>query len=399
MASIPAITQSLNTGSILVAFNCTPRYQFQHSLHSNSHSLSFLFAPTSLHRLNVSIKHGIGLFNICTSRLLNRRILCAAAKEGKLTNARELCDYDFTDAAAEVELRIPFPGETIPDADEVIVNLQDTSLVIEVKILGEVKVLLSIDRLYGQIKPAESAWCIDENELVVSLEKNDADVKWPDIMEAWHSLSVGVSALLKGTSVYLVGDSSEISGAVARELALGLKYAPLQTSQLLEQVTKKSLHELVIDEGENSVADAEAVMLESINTNVRVVVATLGGTFGAATRAKNWKNLHAGFTVWLSHSEAKDEASAEEEARMAKQHENQAYAMADVVVKLAGWNSNAARPAAQGCLRALKCLIESDKELPGKKSLYIRMGCRGDWPNIQPPGWNPSEKDAEVVMA
>lgn len=26
----------------------------------------------------------------------------------------------------------------------------------------------------------------------------------------------------------------------------------------------------------------------------------------------------------------------------------------------------------------------------GKKSLYIRLGCRGDWPNINPPGWDPS---------
>lgn len=26
----------------------------------------------------------------------------------------------------------------------------------------------------------------------------------------------------------------------------------------------------------------------------------------------------------------------------------------------------------------------------GKKSLYIRLGCRGDWPNIKPPGWDPS---------
>lgn len=398
MAFIPAITQSLDTRSVLT-FNCTHNYQFQQSLLSNSHSLSFLCVPTSLHRLKVSNKHGIGLFNICAARLPNRRIPCAPAKAGKLTPARELCDYDFTDAAAEVELRIPFPAETTPNADEIFVNVQDTYLVITVKSRGEERVLLSIDRLYGQIKPAESAWCIDENELVLSLKKNDADVKWPDILEAWHSLSIGVSELLKGTSVYLVGDSSEINWAVARELALGLKYAPLWTSQLLEEVTKTSLHDLVINEGEDSVAEAEAVMLENINTNARVVVATLGGTLGAATRPEKWKNLHAGITVWLSESEAKDESSAEEEARMAKQSERQAYAMADVVVKLGGWDSDAARPAAEGCLRALKCLLESDKELTGKKSLYIRMGCRGDWPNLLPPGWNPSENDAQVATA
>lgn len=26
----------------------------------------------------------------------------------------------------------------------------------------------------------------------------------------------------------------------------------------------------------------------------------------------------------------------------------------------------------------------------GKKSLYVRLGCRGDWPDIKPPGWDPS---------
>ena len=31
--------------------------------------------------------------------------------------------------------------------------------------------------------------------------------------------------------------------------------------------------------------------------------------------------------------------------------------------------------------------------LSGKKSLYIRLGCRGDWPNIKPPGWDPSSED------
>ena len=29
----------------------------------------------------------------------------------------------------------------------------------------------------------------------------------------------------------------------------------------------------------------------------------------------------------------------------------------------------------------------------GKKNLYIRLGCRGDWPNIKPPGWDPSAGD------
>jgi len=35
----------------------------------------------------------------------------------------------------------------------------------------------------------------------------------------------------------------------------------------------------------------------------------------------------------------------------------------------------------------IKCVFY---DIEGKKSLYIRLGCRGDWPNIKPPGWDPS---------
>lgn len=40
------------------------------------------------------------------------------------------------------------------------------------------------------------------------------------------------------------------------------------------------------------------------NSHVRAVVATLGGQEGAAARADKWRHLYAGFTVWLSQTEA-----------------------------------------------------------------------------------------------
>lgn len=42
-------------------------------------------------------------------------------------------------------------------------------------------------------------------------------------------------------------------------------------------------------------------------SHVRAVVATLGGQEGAAGRADKWRHLYAGFTVWLSRTEAKGE--------------------------------------------------------------------------------------------
>lgn len=65
---------------------------------------------------------------------------------------------------------------------------------------------------------------IDEDELVINLKKQDPDLKWPDIVESWESLTVGSMQLLKGTSIYIVGDSTEIIQKVAQELAVGLGY-------------------------------------------------------------------------------------------------------------------------------------------------------------------------------
>lgn len=65
---------------------------------------------------------------------------------------------------------------------------------------------------------------IDDDQLVVNFKKQDPELKWPDIMESWESLAAGSSQLLKGTSIYLVGDSTEINLKVAEELATGLGY-------------------------------------------------------------------------------------------------------------------------------------------------------------------------------
>ncbi|CAM8880678.1 unnamed protein product [Rhodiola kirilowii] len=95
----------------------------------------------------------------------------------------------------------------------------------------------------------------------------------------------------------------------------------------------------------------------------------------------------------LCHHNA-DEASANEEAKRDFQDSGVGYSNADVVVKLQGWNTDQAKPVAQAALSALKQLILSDKKLTAKKSLYIRLGCRGDWPNIELAGLDTSADGA-----
>lgn len=58
------------------------------------------------------------------------------------------------------------------------------------------------------------------------MKKQDPELKWHDITESWESLTAGLIQLLKGTSVFLVGESTEINNIVAQELAVGLGYDP-----------------------------------------------------------------------------------------------------------------------------------------------------------------------------
>ncbi|CAK9260235.1 unnamed protein product [Sphagnum jensenii] len=294
--------------------------------------------------------------------------------------------HEFRDDGAEVEVRVPIPVDmegsdgAAVSARHMQVDTQDTTLSIAVQTSQGVQLLFSAPRLYGRVKTSETIWYVDDNEIILSLKKMDTDLKWPALLEGWMSLTTGVSELLKGTSIYVVGASTAINWAVAKELATGLGYVFLFHLLIL----------WVSAEGYKSVTEAEDMILSSLSSHVRCVVATLGGHQGIAAQNVGWNGLHAGFTVWLSQSNAADEVAAEEEAAKAKQEGVEAYAQADVVVALAGWDENSARPAAEGSLRALKYLLEADKELPGKKSLYLRLGCRGDWPNIMPPGWDPA---------
>jgi hypothetical protein len=60
-----------------------------------------------------------------------------------------------------------------------------------------------------------------------------------------------------------------------------------------------------------------------------------------------------------------DEETAKEEVMLSKELRTLGYAKADVVVAMSGWDSTAARPTAEGALRALKYLLVAEKDLPG----------------------------------
>ena len=93
---------------------------------------------------------------------------------------------------------------------------------------------------------------------------------------------------------------------------------------------------------------------------------------GASARGACWRHMYGGITVWL-------------DATGADTPQRGAYALAEVHIAAEA----AAAAAADGgavVLGAIERLIDADSQLVGKKSLYIRLGARGDWPNLAEPG-------------
>ena len=149
-----------------------------------------------------------------------------------------------------MELRLQIRGQDIQSPRDILVDANDISLAISVQRPGSLITLIQTNRLFDKIKPSETIWLvplkihkmykvlalaftflvepsnldryIDDDQLVVNLKKQDPDLKWPDITESWESLTAGSAQLLKGASIYLVGDSTDINQKVARELATGL---------------------------------------------------------------------------------------------------------------------------------------------------------------------------------
>ncbi|KAL5978827.1 hypothetical protein ACLOJK_018722 [Asimina triloba] len=161
-------------------------------------------------------------FALPKSPVRSSTVASLAARSSLSTTAVGMRNYEFFDGAADVELRILLEGRDIQSSRDVLLEVDERSLTIAVQSSGSLVTLLETDCLYEKIKPSETIWCIDDDQLVINLKKLDIDLKWPDLMETWESLKEGVLQLLKGTSIYIIGDSTEINHIIAKELAVGL---------------------------------------------------------------------------------------------------------------------------------------------------------------------------------
>ena len=82
-----------------------------------------------------------------------------------------------------------------------------------------------------------------------------------------------------------------------------------------------------------------------------------------------------------------------------------AYQQAEVHIAVAKDSSEEMTPAAiadailDQVLQRVAELVKKDEDLCGKKGVYMKFGCRGDWPDLQPPDENADLQNAGGTAA
>lgn len=182
----------------------------------------------------------------------------------------------------------------------------------------------------------------------------------------------------------VLGDCTTGNVALAQQLAKQLEYVPIQTPELIQNIGKTTSKEKKDTEGDAWERDVrtEILLLEEVAFNARCAVGTMGGG-GAAARGDFWRFLFGAYTIWLDY---------DGDDRNLPQRD--AYGMAELHV-VVGRDPNVSeaetgKAVADEVLQRLNTLLENDDELPKKKSLYVRLGARGDWPNLREPEWKPA---------
>lgn len=199
-----------------------------------------------------------------------------------------------------------------------------------------------------------------------------------------------LAAALAGTGVVFVGDEGQLNRAVADLAAAALSYVPLHAEDVVKQAASEGGQGDVEaqpggpggDLKEEDLGAAEALVLESLSTSVRCSVSTCGGGRAAAARPFCWRHLHGHLCIWL-------DCSQEEEPDGTAEPQREAYALADLQVRVDRAvlaQSDAADRVLESVVPAAQAVLLQSPGLVKKKQLYVKLGCKGDWPNLSLEG-------------
>lgn len=105
--------------------------------------------------------------------------------------------------------------------------------------------------------------------------------------------------LLQGINVFLIGMMGTGKTTVGKVLAQELNYHFFDTDVLIEQVTKQTISQIFLTEGESVFREVESQVLGELCSYKKVAIATGGGII---LKRENWSYLHQGLIIWLDVS-------------------------------------------------------------------------------------------------
>jgi shikimate kinase len=154
-----------------------------------------------------------------------------------------------------------------------------------------------------------------------------------------------VNDLLKGINVFLVGMMGTGKTTVGNLLARQLGYTFVDTDEVIEKTTGKTINQIFADEGEEKFRQIESEVLSQVSAHTKLIVATGGGI---VLRRFNWSYLHHGMVIWLD---------------------------APVDVLMARLENDTTRPLLQNGnpAQALQTLLDQRKNLYAEADLHIRI--------------------------
>tara|TARA_Y100001968_G_scaffold270571_1_gene261805 strand:- start:324 stop:917 length:594 start_codon:yes stop_codon:yes gene_type:complete len=101
---------------------------------------------------------------------------------------------------------------------------------------------------------------------------------------------------LGGRNIFLVGMMGSGKTKTGPDLAKMLNYSFIDTDDVIEKASKKSISAIFEKDGERAFRDIEKQVLKEISQHHSLVIATGGGL---VTVPENWGILHQGIVIWL----------------------------------------------------------------------------------------------------
>ncbi|EFJ49242.1 hypothetical protein VOLCADRAFT_104463 [Volvox carteri f. nagariensis] len=236
-------------------------------------------------------------------------------------------------------------------------------------------------------EPATSTSCVADIDKELVAEK---------AREGMHRFAastrkVGATRLvvdsLKRISLTFLGDDHALNFAVAKIVGSRLGWFAVDIPKIICGMRKvTSLDQLSVEER----AASEMEVLRGLRTQFRVIATPLPG--GAIAREAAWQDLWGSVIVWID-----EEDKLRPKPRTAERvlYEDKAEVVVRAKVQkgfaVKGGNSldNRAKAVAELLLPRLSDHLAEFPELADRKRQYVELGCRGDWPELQPPQWSP----------